>query len=67
MRFYDPDAGSHWKEWGDFQASDVHKGYAITLKTPRYDDQNISERKRVFIELVKPSDGSRSDFFFVPL
>jgi len=70
VRFFDSDPGSHWEELGDFQASDVHKQYAITLKTPRYDDQNISERKRVFIELVKPSDDSRSDpheFFFVPL
>jgi len=70
VKFYDSDPGSHWEEWGDFQASDVHKQYAITLKTPRYDDQNITERKRVFIELVKPSDDSRSDpqeFFFEPL
>merc|ERR1712102_68777 len=70
VKFYDSDPGSHWEEWGDFQASDVHKQYAISLKTPIYHDQNISERKRVFIELVKPSDDSRSDpqeFFFEPL
>merc|ERR1719166_545531 len=70
VRFFDSDPGSHWEELGDFQASDVHKQYAICLKTPRYDDQNITERKRVFIELVKPSDDSRSDpleFFFTPL
>lgn len=70
VKFYDSDPGSHWEELGEFQAADVHKQYAITLKTPRYHDQNISERKRVFIELVKPSDDSRSDpqeFFFEPL
>merc|ERR1711923_128743 len=70
VKFYDSDPGSHWEDYGDFQAQDVHKQYAICLKTPRYDDQNITERKRVFIELVKPSDDSRSDpleFFFTPL
>ena len=69
VKFYDSDQGSHWEEWGDFQAGDVHKQYAISVKTPRYHDQNIAERKRVFIELVKPSDDSRSDpqeFFFLP-
>eukprot|EP00092_Neocalanus_flemingeri_P025850 GFUD01028017.1.p1 GENE.GFUD01028017.1~~GFUD01028017.1.p1 ORF type:complete len:699 (+),score=220.26 GFUD01028017.1:91-2187(+) len=68
VKFYDPD--SNWEEWGDFQASDVHKQYAISLKTPRYNDQNISETKRIFLELVKPSDDSRSDpqeFFFLPM
>lgn len=70
VKFYDTDPGTHWEEWVHLQVSSVHNQYAITLKTPRYDDQNISERKRVFIELVKPSDDSRSDpheFFFVPL
>ena len=70
VKFYDSDPGSQWEEWGDFQAGDVHKQYAISVKTPRYHDQNISERKRVFMELVKPSDDSRSDpqeFFFLPL
>ena len=70
VKFDDSDPRSHWEEWGDFQASDVHKQYAISIKTPRYDDQNISEKKRIFIELVKPSDDSRSDpheFFFLPL
>eukprot|EP00091_Calanus_sinicus_P008383 TRINITY_DN2045_c0_g1_i2.p1 TRINITY_DN2045_c0_g1~~TRINITY_DN2045_c0_g1_i2.p1 ORF type:complete len:360 (-),score=95.04 TRINITY_DN2045_c0_g1_i2:221-1300(-) len=70
VKFYDSDPRSHWEEWGDFQASDVHKQYAISLKTPRFDNQNISEKKRIFIELVKPSDDSRSDpheFFFLPL
>jgi len=70
VKFYDPDPNSHWEEWGDFQATNVHKQYAITLKTPRYDNQNLTEIKKVFIELVKPSDDSRSDpmdFYFLPL
>ena len=68
VRFYDPD--SQWEGWGDFQPADVHKQYAISLKTPRYQHQDITEKKRVFIELVKPSDSNRSDpkeFFFLPL
>ena len=72
VRFYEEqrDGQVVWEALGDFQPSDVHKQYAITLKTPRYDDQNITERKRIFIELVKTSDDSRSDpqeFFFEPL
>ena len=68
VRFFDPD--SQWEGWGDFQPADVHKQYAISLKTPRYQHQDITEKKRVFIELVKPSDSNRSDpkeFFFLPL
>ena len=70
VRFYDPDPFNHWEEWGDFNASDVHKQYAISVKAPRYDNRNITENKKVFLELVKPSDDSRSDpqeFYFLPL
>jgi hypothetical protein len=69
VKFYDPDPNSHWEEWAEFNAADVHKQYAISLKTPRYDDLAIKEPKKVFLELVKPSDDSRSDpmeFFFEP-
>ena len=44
VKFYDSDQGSHWEEWGDFQAADVHKQYVLSIKTPRYQDQNIAER-----------------------
>merc|ERR1711923_599118 len=33
VKFYDSDPGSHWEDYGDFQAQDVHKQYAICLKT----------------------------------
>eukprot|EP00092_Neocalanus_flemingeri_P057769 GFUD01068733.1.p1 GENE.GFUD01068733.1~~GFUD01068733.1.p1 ORF type:complete len:591 (+),score=138.77 GFUD01068733.1:156-1928(+) len=68
VRFFDP--GSHWEDWGDFDNYNVHKQYAIAVKTPKYHNQNITENKKVFLELVKPSDGSRSDpqeFIFIPL
>jgi len=67
VKFYDPLTG--WEDWGDFNAADVHKQYAISLKTPRFDIQDIQDSRRVMMELVKPSDGSTSDaleFFYVP-
>ena len=68
VRFYDPH--SQWEGWGDFKDSDVHKQYAITLKTPRYENQIIIEKRKILLQLVKPSDGTRSDpkeFYLLPL
>merc|ERR1711892_307175 len=67
VKFYDTMTG--WEDWGDFNAADVHKQYAISLKTPRFEHQDIQESRKVLMELVKPSDGSSSDpldFYFVP-
>merc|ERR1739844_607411 len=67
VRFYEPT--SSWEAWGEFNASDVHKQYAISLKTPKYGDGNIKEKRKVFVELVKPSDESTSEpqeFFYFP-
>jgi len=67
VKFSDPTTG--WEDWGDFNAADVHKQYAIALKTPRYGQQDIQESRKVQIELVKPSDGSFSDpvdFYYLP-
>ena len=67
VRFYDP--ASSWEAWGEFNASEVHKQYAISLKTPQYGDGHIKEKIRVVVELVKPSDDSTSEpqeFFYVP-
>eukprot|EP00092_Neocalanus_flemingeri_P072450 GFUD01089190.1.p1 GENE.GFUD01089190.1~~GFUD01089190.1.p1 ORF type:complete len:634 (+),score=159.38 GFUD01089190.1:253-2154(+) len=66
VRFYDSNA---WEAWGEFNPSEVHKQYAISMKTPRYKDVNIKEKMKVFVELVKPSDESTSepqDFFYIP-
>merc|ERR1719245_2028905 len=57
-------------EWADFGSSGVHKQYAISLTAPRYHNVNIREPVRVCVELVKPSDDSRSEeeeFFYTPL
>merc|ERR1712079_720907 len=66
LRFYDP--ASSWEAWGEFTAADVHKQYAISLKTPMYREGVVTEKRRVFVELVKPSDESTSEpleFFYV--
>jgi len=67
VRFYDYHG---WEEWADFGSSGVHKQYAISLTAPRYHNVNIREPVRVCVELVKPSDDSRSEeeeFFYTPL
>merc|ERR1712079_857712 len=67
VRFYDYNG---WEEWADFGAADVHKQYAISFKVPRYQSINIAEPVKVCVELVKPSDDTRSEeeeFFFTPV
>merc|ERR550517_1264391 len=67
VRFYDP--MDSWESWGDFNAQDVHKQYAITFKSPSYAMKDGTESKKVLVELVKPSDESTSEpmeFFFLP-
>ena len=59
-----------WEEWADFGAGDVHKQYAISFKVPRYQNINICEPVKVCVELVKPSDDTRSEeeeFYFTPV
>ena len=59
-----------WESWGEFNAQDVHKQYAITFKSPSYAmKEGGSEGKTVLVELVKPSDESTSEpmeFTFLP-
>lgn len=41
----------------------------FSIRTPKYRDENIKERVKVFIELVRPSDMARSEpreFTYVP-
>merc|ERR1712079_287359 len=67
VRFYDYNG---WEEWADFGATDVHKQYAISFKVPRYQNINIVSPVKVCVELVKPSDDTRSEeeeFFFTPV
>jgi len=69
VRFYDPDPMESWESWGDFNAQDVHKQYAITFKTPSYTLKEGAGSKKVLVELFKPSDESTSEpmeFTFLP-
>merc|ERR1712038_2077797 len=69
VRFYDPDPMESWESWGDFNAQDVHKQYAITFKTPSYTLKEGAGSKKVLVELFNPSDESTSEpmeFTFLP-
>jgi c-Rel proto-oncogene protein len=66
IRFSDPT--SEWSDYGQFEPANIHKQVAITLKVPRY-CQDIQERKKVILELIKVSDNCTSDpidFFYTP-
>jgi len=69
VRFYDPEPGHTWEAWGDLSAADVHKQYALSLKTPAFQNGLLNDIKRVHVELVKPSDETTSEpqeFFYLP-
>jgi hypothetical protein len=58
VRFVDDEG---WEAQGEFTSNDVHKQYAISLKTPPYKDLHITEERKVYIELYKPSNLERGD------
>jgi len=63
-------AGALQGERSTTDKKSFHKQYAISLTAPRYHNVNIREPVRVCVELVKPSDDSRSEeeeFFYTPL
>ncbi|XP_018565825.1 nuclear factor NF-kappa-B p110 subunit isoform X2 [Anoplophora glabripennis] len=71
VRFFEQDEKGDeiWSEYGKFNDMDVHHQYAIVFKTPKYKDENIKDKVKVFIELVRPSDMARSEpreFTYVP-
>ena len=53
-------SGIIWEAYGDFLANDVHKQVAISLRTPKYFDETISQPVTVNIQLRRPSDGCLS-------
>ncbi|CAH0407357.1 unnamed protein product [Chilo suppressalis] len=63
VRFYElNDNGDEvWSAPGHFLQSDVHHQYAIVFRTPQYQDPNTPVQKKVFIELVRPTDGRVSE------
>ena len=62
-------ADQHWEDFGTFDVHDVHKNYAIVLKTPPYMNKSIDAPVTVGMQLVRPSDDTyseRRDFTYMP-
>uniref|UniRef100_A0A6P4DYP8 Dorsal-related immunity factor Dif isoform X2 n=1 Tax=Drosophila rhopaloa TaxID=1041015 RepID=A0A6P4DYP8_DRORH len=62
VRFYetDRDGRETWFANAEFQPTDVFKQMAITFKTPRYKNTEITHSVNVELKLVRPSDGATS-------
>ncbi|XP_063699738.1 embryonic polarity protein dorsal-like isoform X2 [Culicoides brevitarsis] len=71
VRFFEEQNGQTvWEANGEFQHSAVHKQVAIAFKTPPYKTTQITDNVKVFIQLVRPSDGVYSDplpFEYTPI
>nr|UNA06287.1 dorsal [Sogatella furcifera] len=50
-----------WEGQCDFQTTDVHKQVAITFRTPRYRNIDVTDPILVQIQLVRPSDKAASE------
>ncbi|XP_026322001.1 nuclear factor NF-kappa-B p105 subunit-like isoform X2 [Hyposmocoma kahamanoa] len=63
IRFYEVNEQGDevWSANGNFLQSDVHHQYAIVFRTPPYRDPQISKDVKIYIELVRPSDGRTSE------
>ena len=70
VRFYEESKGQIiWEGYADFQPNDVHKQVAISFRSPKYYNENISQPVTVNIQLRRPSDGHTSEprqFQFLP-
>ncbi|XP_037712358.1 embryonic polarity protein dorsal isoform X1 [Drosophila subpulchrella] len=62
VRFYetDRDGRETWFANAEFLPTDVFKQMAITFKTPRYRNTEITQSVNVELKLVRPSDGATS-------
>ncbi|XP_037929595.1 embryonic polarity protein dorsal-like [Teleopsis dalmanni] len=63
IRFYELNNDNQlvWEDFAKFRPADIHKQTAITFKTPPYHNQDVLEKAKVFIQLVRPSDGVQSE------
>ena len=50
-----------WDTTAPFGPGDVHHQVAIIFETPRYFNGSITSERKVFVQLVRPSDGEKSD------
>lgn len=69
VRFYEEAVGG-WEGFGEFQHAQVHKQVAISFRTPRFRDIDITVPVRVKVQLKRPSDNATSDsldFEMLPL
>ncbi|XP_065579089.1 transcription factor p65-like [Artemia franciscana] len=63
VRFFEVDPVTKeeiWQAFAEFSEADVHHQYAISFRTPPYRDSTIEHDVNVFMELFRPSDGTRS-------
>ncbi|XP_058801097.1 transcription factor SPT20 homolog isoform X2 [Phymastichus coffea] len=72
VRFYEErDDDLVWEAYGDMcRSGAVHKHFAIVFQSPIYKIKEFNEPKRVYIELIRPSDGLCSNsvpFEFIPV
>ncbi|XP_053961685.1 embryonic polarity protein dorsal isoform X3 [Anastrepha ludens] len=62
VRFFEEKDGvTIWQAFGEFEQNDVHKQTAISFRTPKYHNINITKPIEVFVQLQRPSDGAVSD------
>ncbi|XP_045446930.1 nuclear factor NF-kappa-B p110 subunit [Melitaea cinxia] len=63
IRFFELDENGVrvWESMGTFLQSDVHHQYGIVFRTPQYRNGQITSDVKVFVELVRPSDGRTSE------
>ncbi|XP_051171659.1 embryonic polarity protein dorsal-like isoform X2 [Leptopilina boulardi] len=70
IRFYEERDGRDWEGYGEFQPAHVHHQYAISFRTPKYDNMDITEPVKVKIQLKlkkKDQGGPPLDFEMLPL
>ncbi|CAH2244152.1 jg23458 [Pararge aegeria aegeria] len=63
IRFFElDDKGDRpWSATATFLQSDVHHQYAIVFRTPQYQNPHTPKDVKVYMELVRPSDGRVSE------
>ncbi|CAG2165771.1 unnamed protein product [Oppiella nova] len=70
IRFFEErEDAVYWEAFADFKASDIHKHFAISFRSPKYCDVSIATPVAVNVELRRPSDGGTSEslpFYLLP-
>ncbi|XP_033224833.1 embryonic polarity protein dorsal-like isoform X2 [Belonocnema kinseyi] len=70
IRFFEERPDSVWEAYADFQPTQVHYQHAIYFRTPKYNNQEITEPVTVQVQLTlrnKPERGPPRDFEMLPL